>query len=91
MSTELLKEPDGGVVADFHVKLQSDTEAPSGDPGRSLVQEVTKLQQEVQLLREQLASLCAAVRGLVQLQTVLNQGVQMLVKSNGIGVDFTVL
>jgi hypothetical protein len=90
---EILKELNGGVVADFHVKLQADAEPPSPGAGRSLTQEVTKLQHEVQLLREQLASLCAAVRGLVQLNAVLNQGVQMLVKRDGggSGADFAVL
>lgn len=74
-NSELFQEPE--VKADFHVTLPSDTEAkPVGDPGRSLIQEVTKLQHEVQLLREQLASLCQAVRGLVQLQAVLNQAVK---------------
>ena len=52
---------------------------------------IKEMRDEVALLREQVQQLCAAVRGLVQLQSVLNQGVQMLVKSNGIGVDFTVL
>lgn len=72
MSTELLKEP--AVVPDFHVKLQSDVEAqPSGDPGRSLIR-------EVELLRLQVADLCAAVRGLVQLQSVANQKLDAVIK-----------
>jgi hypothetical protein len=84
MSAELLKEPDGGVVADFHVKLQADTQPPAGDPGKSLVQEVA-------LLRNQVQQLCAAVRGLVQLQSVLNQGVQQLLKRDGVGPDCGVI
>jgi hypothetical protein len=66
MSTELLKEPDGGVLVDFHVKLQSDTEPQPSDPGKSLVQ-------EIELLRHQVQQLCAAVRGLVHLQAIANQ------------------
>jgi hypothetical protein len=51
-----------------------------------------ELSKEVQLLREQVAQLCAAVRGLTQLQSVLNQGVQQLLKRDGvIGVDCLVL
>lgn len=77
MSEELLREPK----PDFHVKLQSDTETPSmGDPGRSL-------SAEVRLLREQVAQLCQAVRALVQLQSVLNTGVQTLLKGNGANFD----
>jgi hypothetical protein len=85
MSKELLKEPDGSVVADFHVKLPSDVEQPTGAPGKSLIR-------EVELLRQQVSQLCQAVRGLVQLQSVLNQGVQQLLKRDGvIGVDCAVL
>ena len=84
MSAELLQEPKGGAVADFHVKLQSDVEPPAIDPGKSLVQEVALLQQQV-------AQLCQAVRGLVQLQSVLNQGVQQLLKRDGGGADCAVL
>lgn len=85
MSTEMFKEPDGGVVADFHVKLPSDVEPPSpGDPGKSLAKEVA-------LLREQVQQLCQAVRGLVTLQSVLNQGVQQLLRRNGGGADCVVI
>lgn len=79
MSEELLQEPK----PDFHVKLQSDSEQPMGDPGRSL-------SAEVRLMREQMAQLCQAVRGLVQLQSVLNQAVQQLLKRDG-GADFGVI
>jgi hypothetical protein len=75
MSTEMLKEPDG-VVADFHVKLQSDTTPPStGDPGRSLLSEVRDL-------RSQVAELCKAVRGLVQLQSIANQKLDAALKGS---------
>ena len=87
---ELIKEPDG-VVADFHVKLQSDSETPSGDPGRSLFGEVRKLQEEVASLRSNVAQLCVALKTLVQLQSVLNQGVQQLVKRDGVGSDCAVV
>jgi hypothetical protein len=82
MSTEELKEP--AIVPDFHVKLQSDTEQPTGDPGKSLTQEVA-------LLRQQVAQLCQAVRGLVQLQSVLNTAVQQLLKRDGVIGDCAVL
>jgi len=75
MSTELLKEPDGGVVADFHVKLQSDNQPPADAPGKSLAK-------EVELLRQQVQQLCAAVRGLVQLQSVANQKLDAVIKGN---------
>ena len=71
MSTE---QHDGG-TADFHVKLQSDVEPPAGEPGKSLVQEVA-------LLRQQVQQLCAAVRGLVQLQSVANQKLDAVIKGN---------
>jgi hypothetical protein len=74
MSTELLKEPDG-LVADFHVKLPSDTEALREEPGKSLTK-------EVELLRLQVAQLCQAVRGLVQLQSVANQKLDAVIKGN---------
>jgi hypothetical protein len=67
---EELREP-----ATFHVKLQSDVEPPAGDPGKSLVQEVA-------LLRQQVAQLCQAVRGLVQLQSVANQKLDAVIKGN---------
>jgi hypothetical protein len=75
MNTELFKEPDGGVVADFHVKLQSDKEPQPGEPGKSLTK-------EVELLRQQVQQLCAAVRGLVQLQSVANQKLDAVIKGN---------
>jgi hypothetical protein len=71
MGAEFLQEPD--VKADFHVKLQADTEQPTGDPGRSLTL-------EVQLLRQQVSELCKAVRGLVQLQSVANQKLDAALK-----------
>lgn len=83
MNTELLKEPEG-VVADFHVKLQSDTEPQPGDPGKSLVAEVAALRTNVQ-------QLCQAVRGLVQLQSVLNTAVLHLVKNSSVGPDCGVI
>jgi hypothetical protein len=75
MTNELIKEPDGGVVADFHVRLPADTEPPSGDPGKSLVK-------EVELLRQQVAQLCQAVRGLLQLQSIANQKLDAVIKGN---------
>jgi len=72
---ELLKEPDGGAVADFHVKLPSDVEQPAGDPGKSLIR-------EVELLRLQVADLCKAVRGLVKLQAIANQKLDSAIKGN---------
>ena len=89
MSTELLKEPDG-VVADFHVKLQSDSATPSGDPGRSLVAEVRKLQEEVAGLRTNVAQLCQATRGLVTLISVLDKKVDAALRG-GPGADFGVI
>lgn len=79
MSEELLQEPK----PDFHVKLQSDTETPSamGEP--------RVLSQEVSLLRAQVQQLCAAVRALTQLQSILNQAVQQLLK--GSGANFEVI
>lgn len=58
----------------FHVKLQSDTEQqPTGDPGKSLIREIEKLQAEVGALRTNVQSLCQAVRGLVTLQAVMDK------------------
>lgn len=54
--------------SDFHVKLPSDTEAPREEPGKSLVQEVA-------LLRQHVAQLCQAIRGLVTLISVLDKKV----------------
>jgi len=82
MSTEEIQEPPSKV--NFYVKLPSDGEQPTGDPGKSLTQEVA-------LLRTQVAQLCHAVRGLVQLQAVLNQGVQTLLKRDGVGPDCGVI
>lgn len=90
MNTELMKEPDGGVVADFHVKLQSDTEQPTGDPGKSLIREIEKLQVEVGALRTNVQSLCQAVRGLVTLQAVMDKRLEAALKG-GPGADFAVL
>ena len=68
---EELKEP-----ATFHVKLQSDSDKQSGDePGKSLIQEITMLRQQVQ-------QLCQAVRSLVQLQSVANQKLDAVIKGN---------
>jgi hypothetical protein len=50
-------------------------------PGKSLVQ-------EVQILREQVQQLCQAVRQLVQLQSVANQKLDVALKGN---VDCAVL
>jgi hypothetical protein len=61
----------------FHVKLQSDSEpSPMGGPGKSLIQ-------EVQLLREQVQQLTQAVRGLVHLQSVANQKLDGALKGGG--------
>lgn len=73
-----MENPNGVVTPDFAVKLQSDVEPPAGEPGKSLVAEVAALRSNVQ-------QLCQAVRGLVQLQSVLNQGVQQLLKRDGGG------
>jgi hypothetical protein len=80
---ELLREPDGGVVADFRVTLQSDTEPSSGDPGKPLLQEVA-------LLRQQVAQCCQATRGLVTLISVLDKKVDTALKG-GVGADFGVI
>jgi hypothetical protein len=52
-------------------------------PGKSLIQ-------EVELLRQQVAQLTQAVRGLVQLQSVANQKLDVALKG-GVGADFAVL
>ena len=52
-------------------------------PGKSLIQEVT-------LLREQVTALCTAVRGLVQLQSVANQKLDVALKG-GFGADCGVI
>jgi hypothetical protein len=55
----------------------SETTKPvlESSPGKSLLQEVA-------LLREQVTQLCAAVRGLVQLQSVANQKLDAALKGN---------
>jgi hypothetical protein len=58
-------------------------EQPASDPGISLCAEVVKL-------REQVAQLTQAVRGLVQLQSVANQKLDVALKG-GVGADFAVL
>jgi hypothetical protein len=55
----------------------------SEDNGKSLIR-------EVELLREQVQDLCKAVRGLVQLQSVANQKLDVALKG-GVGADFAVL
>jgi hypothetical protein len=52
-------------------------------PGRSLLR-------EVELLREQVQQLCQAVRGLVQLQSVMDKKLDTALKG-GVGADFAVL
>jgi hypothetical protein len=81
--TELITEPDGGMVPDFHVKLQSDIEPPAGNPGKSLIR-------EVELLRLQLADLCRATHALVTFVSVLDKKVDTALKG-GVGADFAVL
>jgi hypothetical protein len=71
------------IVPDFEVRLPSDTEPPMGDPGKSLVAEVTALRTNVQ-------QLCTAVRGLVTLLSVLDKKVDTALKG-GVGADFGVL
>jgi hypothetical protein len=72
MSTE---NSNGAVTPDFFVKLPSDKEPTASEPGKSLVQ-------EVELLRQQVQQLCTAVRGLVQLQSVANQKLDAVIKGN---------
>jgi hypothetical protein len=68
----------------FHVKLQSDNEpSPAPDPARSL-------SVEVQLLRQQVAQLCVAVRGLTTLQSVMDKKLDAAL-NGGVGADFAVL
>lgn len=82
MSEEL--DLQSTVKPDFEVKLQSDIEPPPpGDPGKSLTV-------EVQLLRQQVAQLCAAVRGLTTLQAVMDRKLDAALKG-GVGADFAVL
>ena len=56
---------------------------PASDAGKSLIR-------EVELLREQVQQLCGAVRALVQLQSVANQKLDVVLKG-GVGADFAVL
>ena len=49
---------------------------------------IKEMRDEVALLREQVQQLCAAVRGLVQLQSVANQKLDAVIKGNA---DFAVL
>jgi len=56
------------------VKLQSDIEQPTGDPGRSLFT-------EVQLLKADMQQLCKAVRSLVQFQATANQKLDLVLRS----------
>ena len=88
MSTEEVKEAE--VKADFFVKLPSDTEAPMGDPARSLFAETRALREEIAALRTNVAQLCVAVRGLVQLQAVMDKKLDATLKG-GPGVDCAVL
>jgi hypothetical protein len=52
-------------------------------PGKSLIQEVT-------LMREQVQQLCGAVRALVTLQSVMDKKLDTVLKG-GPGADFAVL
>ena len=60
------------------------------DPGRSLIGEVNGLTAEITLMREQLAKLCEATRGLVTLMSVLDKKVDTALRG-GPGVDCAVL
>lgn len=61
----------------------SEEQQPSGDPGRSLIQEIDRL-------REQQAELTKAVRALCTLMSVLDKKVDTALKG-GVGADFAVL
>lgn len=65
--------------------LISDVAKPvlESSPGRSLIT-------EVELLRQQVGQLCAAVRGLVQLISVLDKKVDTALRG-GVGADFGVI
>jgi hypothetical protein len=60
----------------------SEQQQPSSEP-RVISEEIIKLQREV-------AQLCAALRGLVQLQAVMDRKLDTVLKG-GIGADFAVL
>jgi len=62
---------------------ESGRDVENGDPGKSLIK-------EVETLREQVQQLCAAVRQLVQLQSLANQKLDAALKG-GIGADFAVM
>jgi uncharacterized protein (UPF0335 family) len=82
MMTEIIREPDWA-VADFHAKVQSDTERQwSSDPSKSFIKEIEKLQAEITTLRDNVQQLCQAVRGLVQLQAIANQKLDSAIKGN---------
>ena len=65
------------------VRLQSDVQPQSVDAGKSLIQ-------EVELLRQQVQQLCQAVRGLVRLQAVMDRKLDAALKG-GVGCDVAVL
>jgi hypothetical protein len=71
------------VKPDFHVRLQSDGVEPTANEPRVLSSEVVKL-------REQVAQLCQAVRGLVTLISVLDKKVDTALKG-GNRPDFGVI
>lgn len=63
--------------------------ASMGDAGRSLFAEVRLLREEHTKLTTQIASLCTAVRALVQMQSVLERSVKSL--SDSPRADFGVI
>jgi hypothetical protein len=65
------------------VRLQSDAQPQTVDAGKSLIQ-------EVELLRQQVQQLCQAVRGLVSLQAVMDRKLDAALKG-GAGCDVAVL
>ena len=60
-----MEKPNDQITPE-NIRLQSDVEPPQPTAGKSLIEEVG-------LLREQVQQLCAAVRQLVKLQSVANQ------------------